>query len=364
MAAAMWRLHRYYLRELLINAGVTFLVLFAIVVISLVARGLKYAQGGALVDAAVITILLALDALPHLLPISFLVATVLTFARSNQDREITAMRSAGISPRVPMMAPVLVGIGLSIVGSLAMHYVIPEVHFRKYRVIAEGIRKVFINTGLAMADRVSLKDVTITYGARQGRGAEDVVLHDCWLYLPDDRLREIGFQSTIVHVDRVSVPQLDDHSTALIVVLENMVDPLTGHFGPSTRFSFPLHILSAETRRDERDDDIVSSQLLSEVLRGLHDRPEGAKYTLTRRTCFSILPLLLGPVGFCIALVGRDRGRALALLLALLPLFVFYAGDVLGAKLLRVTGHWEFGWLPALLLLALGTPFCWRELRR
>jgi lipopolysaccharide export LptBFGC system permease protein LptF len=371
MTAAMWRLHRYYLRELLINAGITLLVLFAIVVISMVARGIQRAQGGELLDAVVITIFFSLDALPHLLPISFLVATVLTFARSKQDREITAIRSAGISPRVPMMAAVLVGIFLSIAGSLCMHYVLPEVHFRKYRVIAEAVRNAIMSTGLAgSADRISIPGtgVTLTYGARQGRGAEEVVLSDCWLYLSDDRQRDlvgsVGFVSTIVHVDRVTIPPPDDQSTALVIELDSPRDPVTGYVAPSSRFDFPLHGLSEGRRRDERDEDIVSHQLLSEVLRGLHDRPDGAKYTLARRTCFAVLPLLLGPIGFCIALLGRDRGRSLPLLLSLVPLLVFYLGDVLGAKFVRTSGAYEFAWLPIVLLLGLGAPFCWRELRQ
>ena len=122
--------------------------------------------------------------------------------------------------------------------------------------------------------------------------------------------------------------------------------------------------ISDSKRRDERDDDMGSSQLLSEVLRGQHERPMAARYTLNRRTCFAILPLLLGPIGFCLALASQNRGRAVSMLLALLPIGVFYVGDVMGGKLLRATGEPMFGWLPAALLIVLGTPFCWRELRR
>jgi lipopolysaccharide export LptBFGC system permease protein LptF len=364
----MWRLHRYYLRELTVNAGITLLVLFAIVVISLVARGIQRAQGGNLLDAATITIFWALDAFPHLLPISFLIATVLTFARANQDREIVALRSAGVSLRVPMTSAVMIGILLSIVGSLGMHYVLPAVHFRKYRVIVEVVRNVVVNMRLGSgSDRVSIPgaDVALTYGRRAGSGADqEVVLEDCWLYLPLEQAVSRQLASPIVHVDRVRIPLPDENSTALHVILEGCRDPMSGSSVAGVPMSFPLRAISEGKRRDERDDDLGSDQLLSEVLRGVHEAPTGAKYTLNRRTCFAVLPLLLGPLGFCIALFARERGRALALVYALAPLAVFYVGDVLGAKLLRVTDRSEFGWLPALLLVALGTPFCWRELRR
>ena len=364
----MWRLHRYYLRELLVNASITFLVLFAIVVISLVARGVQRAQGGELYDAAVITLFWSLDAFPHLLPISFLLATVLTFTRANQDREITALRSAGISPRVPMMAAVLIGILLSIFGSLTLHYVLPEIHFRKYRVIVEVVRNVIMTTGLgATDDRVSIPgtDIALTYGRREDSGRdEDFVLRDCWLYLPDDRGKEIGSLSPLVHVDKVWIPRTKEGDTSLRVVLEGTTDPLTGVGFERHEHYFPLRAISEGTRRDERDDDMVSSQLLAEVLRGQHEQPMGARYTLNRRTCFAILPLLLGPLGYCLALAARNRGRALALVLSLLPLLVFYVGDVLGGKMLRVTDEPLSGWLPAVLLVVLGTPFCWWELRK
>lgn len=364
----MWRLHRYYLRELLIHASITFAVLFAIVVISLVARGIQKAEGGGLLDAAVITMLWALDAFPHLLPISFLLATVTTFARAGQDREITAIRAAGVSPRVPMMASVLVGLGLSVVGSLTLHYVLPEVHYRKYRVIVEVLRNTIVSMGLGSSDdRVSIPgtDLALTYGRREGADqSEEVVLRDCWLYLPDGRARDLGFVSPIVHVDKVWIPLPKEEDTSLRIVLQDGRDPLTNTRFDTLEPRFPLRAIGEGARRDERDDDMGSSQLLSEVLRGQHERPNGARYTLFRRTCFAILPLLLGPIGFCLALAAQNRGRAVAMLFALAPIGVFYVGDVLGGKLLRATDEPMFGWLPAAMLITLGAPFCWRELRR
>ena len=365
----MWRLHRYYLKELLVNAAITFAVLFAIVVISLVARGIQRAQGGSLLEAAIITFFFALDAFPHLLPIAFLIATVLTFARAADDREMTAIRSAGISPLVPMTAVVLVGLLLSIIGSLSMHYLVPAAHFRKYRVVAEVVRNVVITMNLgATDDRISIPgtDLAMTFGYREGHGGgvKNVVLRDCWLYLPDDRNEFRQFTSPIFHVDKVSIPLPDEASAALEVILEQGRDPLSPNRFDGVRLQYPLREISESSRRNERDADIPSDQLLSEVLRGLHEDPARAKYFLNRRTCFALLPLLLGPIGFCIALAVRNRGRAVALVCALLPLLMFYVGDAVGMKLLRTTGWSAFGWLPTVVLVLFGTPFCWRELRR
>src|SRR5690606_7493356 len=113
----MWKLHRYYLKEVSISAAITLTVLFGIVLVSLVYRAINLTQGFGLLALAKTTFYFTADTLTHLLPISLLFATVLTFARASQDREITAVRSAGISPRVAMVPALLIGILFSLIAS-------------------------------------------------------------------------------------------------------------------------------------------------------------------------------------------------------------------------------------------------------
>lgn len=353
----MWRLHRYYLKELAISAAITFLVLFAVVLVSLIYRGIQRSQGGGLFDAALITIFFALDAFPHLLTISFLVATVLTFTRAAQDRELIAIRAAGVPPRVPMAAAVLVGILLSVVGSFAMHYVIPEVHFRKYRVIADVVRNAFLSLRLG-TDRIKVLDTGYVVTFRRQEGGDYL---DCTVYCP--KPIEL-MESPILFVDRVSIPPLADATQTLSIELVGVRDPV-GRASPGNyTFRIPLRELGARDRRTDRDDDLRSDQLLGEVLRGVHPTPHEAVYTLFRRCAFALMPALLAPIGFCLAEFARDRGRVVALVLSLVPLALFYLGEVLGARLLLTTRSAWCGWLPVLLLLGVGAPLCWRQLRR
>ena len=97
---------------------------------------------------------------------------------------------------------------------------------------------------------------------------------------------------------------------------------------------------------------------------GLQPESHDAVYTLFRRCCFALMPALLAPIGFCIAELSRFRGRVFALALSLLPLALFYLGEVLGASLLRSTQSPWCAWLPLVLLATLGLPLCWRQLRR
>ena len=355
----MWKLHRYYLKELSINAAITFLVMFAVVLVSLIARGIQRSQGGVLLDAAKITLFFALDSFPHLWTIALLMATVLTFARAAQDRELIAIRAAGISPRVPMTSALLAGVLLSAFGSVALHYVIPDVHFHKYRVIADVVRNAFVNLKLG-TDRIKILETGFVMTFRKKEGSD---YFDCTIYCPPERVIE-GMRSPIIRVDRVSIPIPDEGSEDILILPQGLHDPIGAHYLQELPIEIPLHDIADRDRRADRDDDLRSDQLLAEVMRGVHQRPHEAIYTLLRRCCFSLMPALLAPIGFCIAEFSRERGRVMALVLALVPLACFYLGEVLGARFLLATGSPWCAWMPAALLLAFGVPLCWRQLRR
>lgn len=354
----MWRLHRYYLRELAVNASVTFLVLFAIALVSFLYRGIQRAAGGTLWDALIITVLFALDSMQHLLTISFLLATVMTYTRAAQDRELVAIRAAGISPRVPMTAALLLGLFLSFGASLAMHYVIPWVHYHKYHVVADLVRNVILNLRLG-TDRIKLLDTgfVMTY-----REQEAGAYRDCRIYCPKQLQ---GMESPILFVDRVTIPEVREHDVMLSIVLTGVRDPIGGgHNREDLVFSVPVEEIGNRNRRADGDEDLRSDQLLAEVLRDVHPEPYAAWMTLFRRCCASLMPALLGPIGYALGEMSRERGRVFALLLTLVPLVLFYLGDMLGVHAAVATHNAAFGWLPLALLLAFGVPVLWRQLRR
>ena len=361
----MWRLHRYYLKELAVNAAITFIVLFGVVLISLVYRGIQRSQGGSLFDAAKITLFWALDAVPHLLTISFLIAVVVTYTRAAQDRELVAIRAAGISPRVPMQSAVLVGLMLSIGASFANHYMIPAVHFWKYRVIKEVVRGAFLNLNLG-SDRIKLPGGNVL--TFRERDPETQAMLDCTVYSPKPIDAQVN--SRILFVDRVSMPPISDldEDSDIQVVLSGVRTPSSIKKVPDQVrdliISVPIRDLGSAGSRPERDDDVGSDQLLAEVMRGVHVDPVRATYTLFRRCSFSLMPLLLGPVGYCIAELSRFRGRVFALMLALVPLGMFYLGEVMGARLLITTSNPWCGLMPVGLLLVVSVPLVWRQLRR
>ncbi len=354
----MWKLHRYYLKEVATSSVITFTVLFGIVLVSVIYRGVSRAQGFGVVAAAEVTFFWAADTLPHLLPISLLFGTVLVFARASQDRELTAVRAAGISPRVVMTPALLVGLAFSAVDGWAMHYVVPHAHYAKYRVVAEGIRTLLDRTGL-MTDRVTFRGLVMVWQDRT----------------------DVGHWRNVVARVRRGGPELGPLSGMDVVLADEAWVELEGQerltlvlkggrsgdgrlvLPEETRLSVSIRAIADSGLRVENDRDLETDQLLSEVYRGVHQNPLGARYTVHRRSCFSLLPAILAPIGFVIGVMSRARGRVLALVFAMVPLLIFYFSDVVAASLARATDWPPIAWLPACVLIVLAAPFCWRWLR-
>lgn len=352
----MWKIHRYYLKEVATSATLTFTVLFGIVLVSTVYRGIKRAEGFGVVAAAKVTFFWAADTLPHLLPISLLFATVLTFARASQDREITAIRASGISPRVAMTSSLLVGIVFALLGSWALHWLVPQTHYMKYRVVADSIRSVLLTTGMT-GDQFSYKGLMMTWEARDEAGH----WHDVQILVHRDG-SSLDLDQGLWLADEAWVEVVGEER--LDLVLHNVRDAgqRYAHRG-EVRGSISIRAISEGSRRNENERDMTSEQVLAEVYQGLHDNPVQALYSVHRRANFALLPLLFAPLGFCIGVMSRQRGRVLAMVFGMVPVIIFYVGDLLGTRMVRVTGEPWFTWTPTVLLTLIGLPFCWRLLR-
>ncbi|MBK8976242.1 MAG: LptF/LptG family permease [Planctomycetes bacterium] len=353
----MWRIHRYFLREIATNTTLAFSILFGIVLLASVSRGIKRAEGFTALLAAKITLFWTADALPQLLPMSMLFATVLTFARASEDRELVAMRSAGVRATVPLAAATLAGVAVALVSCFLLHWVVPRMHYLKHHAVAAGLRTVLTETGM-LGDRVRFEGVVMCWDRRLPDGSWEGVQ----ILVSRDR-EELGpIEPGLLLADRAWV-ELDQDRLGL--VLENARDVAQRYLLPrELRITVDVRAMSEVRRRDEGDLDLTSPELLAEVYRGVSPDASRALYTCQRRTCFALLPLLLAPIGFCLGAMSRGRGRVLAMVFALAPIAVFFAGDVLGSKLARATSEPLCAWTPALALLLVAVPLCWRQLDR
>ncbi|MCA8958203.1 MAG: LptF/LptG family permease [Planctomycetes bacterium] len=364
----MWKLHRYYLREVTVNAILTFVVLFGIALISLLYRGVRMVQGGDLLDTALTTLLLAAAIFPHLIMFSVLFGTVLTFARASQEREITAIRALGISPRVPMVSALLIGVVCSVANTWALHYEIPWIHYHKYRVVADiyGGR---IRDLLRSQDRIVLdRGGVMTWRQRDDQGDKSLYREVTIFAGAHSKLTGYtGGGTGPAGVNLITASSvwfdIDDETRDITMNLQDFYVPTRGIYWNELSITLNLVSIMQGNERETGDRDLRSDALLAEVYRGVHLDPNAAQYTVHRRACLGLIPFLLAPIGFCIGVLSRERGRVLAMTFCMVPLAVVHLADFLGESVMRYTPLPMVAWLPAAALIALGAPFCWRLLR-
>jgi len=356
----MGKLHRYYLKEVATNAALTFVVVFGIVLVSLVYRGIQKSQGADLVAAALITLLWAIDTIPHLLLIALLFGIVLTFARAAADREIVAIAGAGIPNTVPMTSAVLFGILFTVVGNITLHYVIPYAHFHKFRVVADVTRQLLLNLG-ATGDQIQFQGKGVMIWDK--RTAEDH-FQDVVIYSHKGWEGAGALRAGTVLTAREAWLETDYANDSLRLRFADPYIPSSVSWVEGMSLEFRLREVSEKGRRDEGDKDMASDHVLAEVERGVHENPVGARFTIERRAGFAIMPLLLAPLGFCIGVLARNQGRVTALCFAMIPLFVYYLCDFLSVQFVRYLDTPLWGWFPALVITLLGAPLCFRVATR
>ena len=218
------------------------------------------------------------------------------------------------------------------------------------------IRQVVNNTGM-LGDKVEFGGMVMTWDGKSADG------HWLGVYIHIGRrssdfgpLGEGG-----IFLAEEAWPEIGEETVTL--VLKGLTKPGSDFYNDHLALEVNLRAITEPGRRDEGDKDLGSDQLLAEVYRDVHRNANGARYTVHRRGCFALMPLLFAPLGFCIGVLARERGRILALLISMAPVFVFYLTDFLGAKLVRMVDWPPIGWMPAVVLFVLGFPFCWRLLR-
>jgi lipopolysaccharide export LptBFGC system permease protein LptF len=365
-APGMWKLHRYYFKEATVNAVLAFAVLFGISSVGFLYKALAIVKGGNLIDAISTTFLLAVDLFPHLMNATSMFAVVLTYSRAAQDREMTAARSAGISPRVLMVPALHLGLLCAWVSFWVLHYEVPQAHLERFRIIAEAYKSK-IDWMLRSQDRLEFaRGGIMTWARREQEDGHDVY-RDVSIFTSSQSISRLfgipqgpegGFYSaSSVWFETIPV------TGELAVHFENLRMPTVGCSFSKMSIQVNPVKLAGERGHAVGVKDLRSDLLLSEVYRDVHPDPVRAMYTVHRRSCFGIMPFLLAPIGFCIGMMFRDRGRLAAVSFCSVPIGTVYLIDFLSESLLREFAFAPVGWLPALVVFVAGVPFCWRLLR-
>ncbi len=339
----MWRIHRYYLKELLFNFGLTFVLLFGVCLLGLAARGIYRSQGADMILALWITLLWGIDSIHHLLPISLLVATVFTFGRASSENEVTALRSAGVSPLRLMGAVLISGAAVTVLNSWLLHNLVPLAHYQKYRP-AKTLLEQFILNNRPTANRLEFSSLSMSWEKKEGNCYRKVVFK-----IRGRRGRRVGFAERACFGSK-------RQGEVLLVRLLNVEGFLVarGEGGRQTRFregeidlSFDLRDLLEQNKRREGVKDLSTAQLWAEVSRGRVPRLKENLWRIWRRSTQALAGLLLALAGFPIGILSKRSGRMTAFAFSFLPLALYYGLSYLSPPLARSLGAVWPVFLPA-----------------
>lgn len=329
----MWRLHRYYIKELFFSQGLTFLTLFGVSFLALIARGLSSAQGVNVVIALWITLLYALEMIPHLLSITVLVASVFTFGRAAADNEITAMRMAGTSPLRLMGAVLFVGAVTATVNVWILHDIIPLVHYHKHRPAKSLITQFLINNR-SRQNKWEFDRLLMTWERREGQryhGTSFRAKTETGRY--SGEAREVSIESDptgelllVVGKDFKGHIETDRFINGELTSTRKRVDL------HEWQLTFKLREILERGRRQEGLLDMSTSQLVAEINSTPDTDPEG-RWLVWLRTCQALSTLLLAIIGFPIGVVWQRAGRMASLAISFVPIVGYY-GVLYGAQAL------------------------------
>lgn len=313
----MWRFHRYYIKEFLLNLSLTFVMLFGICLLALVARGIYRSQGLDLVIGLWITLLWTVDAIPHVLSISVLVASVFTFGRAAADNEITAMRMTGTSPLRLMGGVLFVGAMTASINAWLLHNTIPLVHYYKYRPTSDAL-KLLLMSNRSRQNKMEFRDFTMVWERKDGL-----------------RYYQVAFNATsrqgnfVGSADELEIEH-NEAEEALVVKARNFEgDQETGDRRfrialQTLRLTFSLSEILEKNKRAEGMKDVSTAQLVAEVDGGTGERTMLATWFIWLRSCQSLASLLFAIIGFPIGVVFRRAGRMVSFAISFLPLALYY----------------------------------------
>jgi lipopolysaccharide export system permease protein len=299
------------------------------------------------------------------LPMATLLATVLAFGRLAHDRELLAMKGAGLSP-FRLAAPV-VGLGAAFSALLlAFNGTVLPAAATRYKEIFLGI--VRQRASVAFRERVFIREFDrylLYYNRREGREGDlrDVTI----LEAPPVPARIIAARRGRLHVEPGS------YRVTLLLedgVMDQPADRTGEHY---TRVEFEEYAIDLDIHNALREGPWLAKGLeeltYGELLRRRREArggPDERSYdvALHQKIAVAFAPLFVALIGAPLGSLAR-RGGAAGVLLSFAVIFLYYALLSVGRGLAQ-RGSWAVWpalWLPNLFLIAAAALAFWAALR-
>lgn len=308
--------------------------------------------------------LVLVELVPYLLPVALLLSVVSTFGRISADRELVAIRMAGIHPAKLCISSVLLAAGLAFLTLHLIAEVAPAYKFRARNFALEAKTEAFMNMppgqshlkfGNVSMDWVErdandvLQNVTIRVSGKRGELSTYTARTARVLFVQDDQGRDV------VKVTLQECESLSENSWTKVEALE---------------FSKLISELFPEATSNQNRPKYLPSSVMAERCLATSTKPEERDnfvFEINRRRALSITCLIFVLLGIPTG-IGLRSGTQLAAFTGAMGYgFVYYIGALqLGKTLFQsgLVGPLPAAWATAGLFTLLGLVLAYRVLWR
>jgi lipopolysaccharide export LptBFGC system permease protein LptF len=284
---------------------------------------------------------------PHLLPMAFLVAVVVTYGRMSAEGEIGAIRGAGIHLGRILTPALALACGIAFANQFLLDEGIPTLHFRRGEFLKKAAQAAVAgwNRGVpdihigpfylrgTPAERPGLRrDVVLVVGRDVARARKEGGSNGT---ASSRAAAEAGSEALTVHA-RADEAQLSVDGDFLVVELRRPRFVRAREVGEPPAFlgmdegtaSFRISLLDLTSSKTQelKERDLPTSELLAALERGrlLPQREHHARYEVERRSALALAPVLFTLVGVPFGVFFRRGNRLFGFFLAFGIVLVAY----------------------------------------
>jgi lipopolysaccharide export system permease protein len=356
----MMLFQRRIFSELFWNTITTWLLLTAILVLILCSQAVVRTEGLTLMMFVRSVPIFATTEMNLIMPISILVAVILTYGRAAADNEIDTLRASGVHPIHVFMPGLVFGAFMSAGMLVALDFVRPEMERAKKRMAKDTDLAALLRNKLSAGEPVRLDDQTLI--AVDGFDAEGRALGmRVQIYSEEDELeREIVADSATLRFKRETA-----EFEVTLFDFEAVVGPYMR--GEEMTITRPLPRDVALVREEHMTTPQLMAWLDRHPSRRTGFSETFARLDLHERMSDALSCLLFVILGIPVALMFKRHDRTGAFLVAfLLTLFIYFPAKRISFELARGGALTPLmaSWTGLLFMLVLGLGLSWRVARR
>jgi len=354
-------LQLYILRQLLLSIGFSIAGISMVVLPTVTVQAIHRLGAVSMLTLLSFLPLVVIELVPYLLPIAFLLGVVATYGRMAAERELVAIRMAGIHPAWISLPAIVLAIGLSIWTHHLLANVSPEWKYQQRNYSRRATIDAFKDNFAQGRTELEFGGSSLKAGRAYDNVFEEVLL---------DLVKEDGKRLTV----SAARAELSIDEDVLYIKLEDAYVSDEEGWLENARpvWSFPLDELFPFVPMEKTRPKYLTAARMKEVMAGEMDL-EGSRsrnnfiFEIHRRRALSVIYLVFLLVGIPTGIALRSSTQLGAFTAAVGYCFVYY---ILALRLGGELWHWGLfspasaAWVTNVIFLALGAIPFYRTLWR